>query len=238
MTTSPTDSEITQAIESLFNATAYIDRNTRWNALVPTDADLSAQPLPQGQVQVTYVPIYEFREPIDFVDYFDNLIGSGGQTDQDAIRVMIMVYCHVMESEFWPTLIWNQLRLLAGEQPSWRFTRTASAGKILVCKYPREKFAEISVLAQRVGQPVGDIISRIWDGDLRNAFSHSGYWLSPDYVIPSRWLSPISRKGGLKASSQLRSYSFDEVRDRYRSARALLFAVASEHSKACEEFNK
>ncbi len=235
MTTIPTDSEISQAIEALFSATSTLDRIARWNALVPTDPDLSP-PLPPGQKPVTYIPIYEFHELIEFVNYFGNPIGSVEQTDQNAIRVMLVVYCHIMESELMPTLIWNQLRLLTKERPSWRFTHTTPRGKTVLCEYPRQKFAEIRALALRVEQPIGDIISRIWDGDLRNAFSHSGYLLSPDRVIPSRWLSPISREGAPQASSQPRSYSFDEVRERYRSSRTLLFAVASEHSKACEGF--
>lgn len=237
MTTILTDSEITQAVQSLFNATASLDRNSRWNALVPTDPDLSAQPLPQGQKQITLVPSLEFREVNDFVDYFGNLVESSGKIDQNVIRVMLMVYCHIMELDLPATIIWNQLRLLARKQPSWHFTGN---GSNKVCEYPKDKFDEIRDLAQTVDQPIGDIIFRIWDGSLRNAFSHSGYILSPDRFIPTRWLSPISRRGAFKASSQPRSesYSFDEVRDRYRSARTLLVAVASEHSKACEELNK
>src|SRR5208337_3498715 len=229
MTLIPTDSDITQAVQSLFNATASLDRSASWNALVPTDLDLSAQPLPQGQKQISFIPHLEFREVNSFVDYFGKLVVSSGQIDENAIRVMLMVYCHIMESEFWPTLTWNKLRLLAGKQPSWHFTHKTRKGNNRVCEYPNDKFKEIRDLAESVHHPIGDVISRIWDGVLRNAFSHSGYWLSTDRVIPSKWLSPISRKGPFKASSKPRSesYSFNEVRDLYRSARTLLVAVSS-----------
>lgn len=225
MTTIPTDSEIIQAVQSLFNATSSLDPNARWNALVPTDPSLTPPPLALGpSPPVTLVPTHESLELIDFVGYFSNQITSSGQIDQNAIRVMLMVYCHIMESDFWPTLIWKQLRLLAGEQPSWHFT-CINSGK--VCKYPRQKFAEISALALDVRQPIGDIISRIWDGNLRNAFSHSGYYLT-DRFIPTGWLSPISRD----EEPRKKSYSFDEVSALYRSARALLKEVAFEHSRA------
>jgi len=235
MTLMPNDLEISQAVEALFSATGPLDRIARWNALVPTDADLSAQ-FSQGQKQVTYVPTYEFSELIDFVHCFGSLLESHGQTEPNQIRVMLMVYCHVMESEFMLTLIWNQLRLLNGQQPSWRFTHITPRGKTVVCEYPREKFSEINTLAQRVGQPIGDVISCIWDRHLRNAFSHSRYWLGSAHVLLSVGLSPISRNGPF-ASGKSRSYSFNEVRDRYRSARSMLFAVASEHSKACKAYN-
>jgi hypothetical protein len=232
MRTIPTDLEITQAVEALFTATAAFDHIARWNALVPTEEELSAQ-LPPGQKHVTYVPSYEFAEMNDFVHYFGNLLVSAGQTESDAVRIMLMVYCHIMESEFMPTLIWNQLRLLDGQQPSWRFTRTTRGGNAVLCEYPREKFAEISTFAQRIGQPIGDILCRIWDRHLRNTFSHCRYWLGATHVIPSRGLSPISRKGAFGSLNQSRNYPFGEVRDRYHSARALTLAVASEHSKAC-----
>ncbi len=235
----PTDSEITQAVQSLFSASASLDRNARWNALVPTDLDLSAQPLPQGQKQISFVPYLEFREVNAFVDYFGKLVVSSGRIDENAIRLMLMVYCHIMESDFWPTLVWNKLRLLAEKQPSWHFTHKTRKGNNEVCVYPKDKFKEIRDLAGSVHHPIGDVISRIWDSNLRNAFSHSCYMLT-DRFIPTKWISPISRKGAFKASSKPRSesYSFNEVRDFYRSARTLLVAVASEHSKAWEELNK
>jgi hypothetical protein len=54
---------------------------------------------------------------------------------------------------------------------SWHFT---SNGNHKVCEYPKDKFDEIRDLVQTVDQPIGDIIFRIWDGNLRNALPHSG----------------------------------------------------------------
>jgi|GEM_PF-6383114 len=177
MTNCPTDSEIIIAVEQLFRATASFNAVTRLNALIPTDLEISvSNSLPQGKV-VTDIPLNEFDEVNNFVSQFEDFIRLG-PTEENAIRIKLIVYCHIMEADFWPTLIWNQLRLLSQEQPSWSFTRITSKGKILVCEYPREKFEEIRLLANRVEQPIGDIIFRIWDNDLRNAFSHSGSILS------------------------------------------------------------
>ena len=145
----PPDSEITEAVESLFMATTSLNHIKRWNALVPTDAELSGD-LPPGEKLVTDVPIKEFKELMDFVRLLDNLIHGRSSNDLGSVRVMLTMYCHMMESDFAPTVIWNQLRLLDGQEPSWCFTRTSKKGKVIVREYPREKFDEIEVLATRV----------------------------------------------------------------------------------------
>jgi hypothetical protein len=232
----PADSEIRQAIEALFKATAGIDRIKRWNALVPTD-DEFAVGLPLGHKHVTNVPRCEFKEITDLVLFLDELNQKPKRSQFDSVRLMIAAYCHIMESDLAPTVIWNQLRLLDGQDPSWRFTRTTKKGDAVVCEYPREKFREIETLATRVKEPIGDVITQIWDAGLRNAFSHSQYFLTPQYLIPTKTLSPISRRNTAKGWIRSpRSYSFEEISERYRAAKSFLLAVAREHSQACKTF--
>ncbi|MEW6338816.1 MAG: hypothetical protein AB1625_15630 [Acidobacteriota bacterium] len=231
--TVPTDTEIRQAVADLFVATATLDRIARWNAVVPSDPGISAR---QGQKHVTYVPSYEARELVDFVLDIDEIIEAVGAESPRVMRILLVGYCHIMESELSPTLIWNQLRLLKGLDPSWRFTRTTQKGKVLLCKYPGEKFAEISTLAGNVGQSIGDIVQGLWDRRLRNAFSHSRYWLASSRVILSGDLSPISREGN--PGSAAGSYSLPELREYYRGSRTFLLEVASAHGAVLKALNQ
>lgn len=237
MSALPLDSEIVQAVETLFAATASLDRTALWNALVPTDSDLGVNLVP-GHKLVTRIPTYEFHELMDFVDFFGNLLNADGQSEGDDVRVKLMLYCHIMESEFMPALVWNQLRLLSGLVPCWNFVRATPKGKVEVCEYPWQKFQEIEKLSATIRQPIGDVISRIWKRDLRNAFFHSRYFLGSAYVIPSGQLSPVSRKSsGLVSKRQAHTYSFSEVGELYRCAHTLVLTVASKHSRACKTFN-
>jgi hypothetical protein len=232
MTALPSDSEISSAVKNLFSATANCERTARWNALVPTDAQVPV-PVPKGQKHVTDVPTREAREIVEFILDIDKVLGDCGSSSERRIRMMLTGYCHIMESELMPTLIWNQLRLLHGLEPSWYFTRITKNGITKPCWFPKEKYKEITCLAYPVGQHIGEIVSSVWDARLRNVFSHSRYWLGVTHVIASGDLSPISRKdtfgGGL-------SFPFEEVRERYRAAKVLMLQVAEEHAKACKAY--
>jgi hypothetical protein len=136
MTALPSDSEVCSAAKDLFCATASCDRTARWNALVPTDAQ-GPMPLPQGQKHVTHVPTLEAREIVEFVLDIEGLIEDRCSSPERRIRMMLMGYCHIMETELMPTLIWNQLRLLHGVPPAWCFTRTTKSGITQTCWLPR-----------------------------------------------------------------------------------------------------
>jgi hypothetical protein len=232
MTAYPSDSEISSAVKNLFSGTASCEPTARWNALVPTDAQVPV-PLPQGQKHVTHVPTLEAREIVEFILDIDGLLDDRDSFPERRIRMMLMGYCHIMESELMPTLIWNQLRLLHGLAPSWRFTRTTKNGITKTCWLPKEKYKEIASLAQPVNQRIGDIVSSVWDARLRNAFSHSRYRLGVTHVVASGDLSPISREGAFGGGV---SFAFDEVRERYRAAKVLMLQVAEEHAKACKAY--
>ena len=154
MTALPSDSEISSAVKNLFSATASCDRIARWNALVPTEAQASVLLL-QGQKHVTHVPTLEAREIVDFVLDVDGLLSDRGSSSERRIRMMLVVYCHIMESELMPTLIWNQLRLIHDLAPSWCFTRTTKKGITQTCWLPKEKYKEIASLAQPVSHALG-----------------------------------------------------------------------------------
>src|SRR5262249_4994979 len=122
MTTIPSDSEISLAVKNLFSATDSCARSIRWNALVPTDMQVPVPP-PDGQKHVSHVPTYEAREIVEFIRDVDGLLRDSHSSPERRIRMMLVGYCHIMESELMPTLIWNQLRLLHRLAPSWCFTR-------------------------------------------------------------------------------------------------------------------
>jgi hypothetical protein len=231
MTAIPSDSEIASAVESLFFATANCERINRWNALVPTDNQVPVLP-PQGQKHVSNVPLREAEETFAFIHDIDALLHHLSSTE-GRIRMMLVGYCHIMESELIPSLIWNQLRLLHCLEPSWRFTRTTKKGETRACWLPKDKYAEINRLAQPLSQPIGNIVLAVWNGSLRNDFNHSRYFLSGTYVLGSGGLSPISRSGAFRTG---RSFPFDEVGERYRAAKALMSGVAKEHANACKNY--
>lgn len=187
-----TEKDVIESIDEAFQVCTRLDRKTLWNAVVPTDAKLGHE-LPVGEKAVTYIPSFEFFELEAFIALIVSLVSSP-LPEKDKIRLMLTGYCRIMESDLPLAILWNLLRASSGDPESWTFTRVSKARDILTCEYPREKIEEICRLSSSLPMKIGGVLDQLWDPYLRNAVSHSQYFLSEDRFLPSGGLSPISRK--------------------------------------------
>ena len=229
-----TDQEIIESIDEVFKVCTSLDRKALWNAVVPTDAELGCGP-PPGQKTVTFIPSREFFELEAFIGLIESLVNSPSLSEKDKIRLMLTGYCRIMESDLPLAIAWNLLRAVSGSSESWRFTRVSKAGDTLTCEYPREKIEEICRLSNSLGMKIGGVLEQLWDSYLRNAISHSQYFLSEDRFLPSSGLSPISRKQGQSLGVKGRSITFDEVKVLYELARTFVIAMADRWRQACKQ---
>jgi hypothetical protein len=234
---SVTEQEIIESIEEIFQVCTSLDRKALWNAVVPTDAELGCG-LPLGQKSVTFIPSFEFFELEAFIALIDSLAKSPSLSEKDKIRLMLTSYCRIMESDLPLAIVWNLLRAASGNPESWRFTRVSKAGDTQTCEYPREKIEEICRLSKSLCMKIGRILDQLCHPYLRNAVSHSQYFLSEDRFLPSGGLSPISRKQGQSLGVKGRSITFDEVRVLYELARTFVIAVADRWRQACNSLNR
>ncbi len=232
-----TEQEIIESLAEVFKICASIDRKALWNAVVPTDAELPGELLP-GQKIVTHIPSYEYFELEDFIALVDLLVKRTSLPEKDKIRLMLAGYCRIMESDLPLAIVWNLLRAASGSPESWTFTRVSNAGCTQICEYPGEKIEEICRLSKSLCIKIGGVLERLWDPYLRNAVSHSQYFLSEDRFLSSGGLSPISRKQGQGLRVKGRSITFDEVRGRYQLARTFVIGVADRWRQAHKNLNK
>src|SRR5262249_50189881 len=154
----------------------------------------------------------EFFELEAFIALIDSLVSSPVLPEKDKIRLMLTGYCRIMESDLPLAILWNLLRAASGDPESWTFTKVSKAGDTLTCEYPRDNIEEICRLSRSLSMNIGDVLDQLWDPYLRNAVSHSQYFLSEDRFLPSGGLSPISRKQGQALQAKGRSMTFDDVR--------------------------
>jgi hypothetical protein len=147
---------------------------------------------------------------------------------------MLVGYCRMMESDLPFAVVWNLLRAASGKPGSWTFTKVSKTGNILTCEYPREKIEEICSLSHNLSMKVGGVLAEIWDPYLRNSISHARYFLTDNRYVPSRGLSPISRKQGGDLTGGGRSMTFDEVRALYGLARTFVTRVVRCWRQECE----
>lgn len=189
----PSKSQIEESIVELFEKSKLLDRIILWRAVIPTDPALDKFAT-EGNRAISYIPFYEWQELKSFVQGFKDILKIFKDDKNLQTRIMIVVYCHVIEADFPFAVIWNILRALQGQPESWVFTRESKKGNIEVCEFPSQKLQEIQRLSNELNLKIGDIIFRLWNSSLRNSFSHSQYSISGDTILYTKDLSPISRK--------------------------------------------
>jgi hypothetical protein len=192
----PTKEEIKFSIAELFDKVYTNEREWLLSALVPIDTKLTDF----GNV-ITYVVEDEARELCDFLNGFNEL-SSRTEDIYQKKRIKILNYCHIMEADLPYTIIWNLLRILSKQKCLWTFYACDENGnpkenenkKLTVLRFSLEKINAIKKLAKKCSLTIGDVLSNIWQSDLRNSFSHSQYyWMGKTFRV-SNTISPLSRK--------------------------------------------
>lgn len=180
----PNEDNISFAIAQVFAASAERVQQKILGAMVPH----SFEPAPM----VCYWPEYEMEELSQFVNQFKSYL-KDDITLQEKSRLKILIYCHIMEAEFPAAAIWNLLRCLNHEAPSWVFYSKNKNGKESSCELPDKRYSEIKELSEKVGMEIGNVLNELWHNKLRNAFFHAQYIIhrNGDF-LGGRNISPIT----------------------------------------------
>jgi hypothetical protein len=197
----PFEPEIQASIVELFSCDKIKLSKELSKALLPEDPALNEiagerlvspqQLLPQREMQAFCKQLYE-----DILLKTDDI---GLKT-----RIALCIYCHIMESDFMFTCLWNLLRVARGLVPSWKmvyeFVDKKGTRKRGICKYPSQKIDEIKRLSQISNNSefkIGMILERLWNSEIRNSFSHSNYMLLPENnptsFVPAQAITPNKR---------------------------------------------
>ncbi len=210
----PSETEIQAAVFELFDKVVHSCPERLLSALVPIDASLEP-----GNKLISYIRDYEMQEVCDFLNDFKSMLKKIDNRKQE-MRIKIMIYCHIMEADLPFIILWNLLRVLNGQQSEAEFMMITEKGKKVVCEYPDQKIAEIEKLSRQLKLTIGDLIRKFWQKDIRNAFSHSQYFLGDNFFTITRELSTISRKSLDKRAV----YSYQNIDKLYFCANNFLSA--------------
>ena len=212
----PTEDEICFAVAETFTKTAERTQQRILGALVP----YSLKPTPM----ISYWPEYEIEELCQFVNQFNSYITDDVELSKKA-RIMLLIYCHIMEAHFPATVLWNLIRLLAEEFPSWDFYGIGKRGKKFSCELPRDRYAQIEKLAKAQNVQIGTVLQRLWHNKLRNAYSHAQYIVHKNGdFLGGKNISPITesavRKGDTAKGAGGENpyyYRFEDIYGLYNS---------------------
>jgi hypothetical protein len=230
----PTDDEVRHSVATAFDKAVEVAGPAVLGALVPH----VFEPIPA----IHFVPEYETEELCQFVNQLNQYLGEV-TNPRETTRLHLLVYCQVMEADLPAAILWNLLRLIAGERPAWTFYTVTAKGKELACEGPEERFAEVARLAERTGMRVGAVLQRLWHNKLRNAFLHAQYSTvdSGDF-LGGKNISPLSAKAVRPSDTAAVSgenpyyYTASEVQRLYKGALTWLGVVIDYHRKVARPF--
>jgi len=208
----PSGDEIQKAVFELFDRVKKSCPENLLSALVPIDT--SFEP---GYKLIDYLRDYEMQEVCNFLNDFKLILEKIDNNKQE-MRIKIMIYCHIMEADLPFIILWNLLRVLNGQQCEAEFRMINKKGEKVICEYPDQKIAEIEKLSRQLKLAIGEFIRKFWRGDIRNAFSHSQYFLSDNFFTITRDLLLIPRKSLNKRAV----YSYQDIDKLYSCAVSFL----------------
>lgn len=115
-------------------------------------------------------------ETKNFVEHFYNMLSDKNYI-VDNIRIGLMLYCHIFETNFIPRVIYNLITTRKGEYNCFPFPLTNGKWEM----NPERKILKI----KEKDQKIGDLMQKIYDTNIRNAFVHSDYILTNKEIILS-----------------------------------------------------
>lgn len=225
----PGKGEIQDSVTQLFDRVLIGYPEKLLSALIAVDKTMHT-----GLSVINYIVDSEMQEICDFVNEFNAYLK---QTDNkfQQIRVKILIYCHILEADLPLTVIWNLLRILNDEPCDWTFHRITKEGKTEVCEFTNQKIKEIARLSLITHTSTGNVLIRLWEPGLRNAFSHSQYCWMGDMLRGTNDLSPISRQQRRSGTTD-RKYTFTDVHTLYQCAQNLLHSFITCYHLVIEKY--
>src|SRR5262245_11641850 len=124
----PRDDDIIKSIEQPFDKVQRREPTKLLSALIPIEKV-------NDDWLINYSPSYILHETCECVNQLQKLIKLCDPS-QEQVRIKLVIYCHIMESDYSYTVLWNLLRVLSGLPCQWTFTMLTDKNKIKTCEYP------------------------------------------------------------------------------------------------------
>ena len=200
---------IKKSIDDLFNISKSILKNDVINAFIPLGG---LSQIPSNQFQ-TFAFDDELFELVEFLREYSTMLNQFNENLKQKTRLLVHMYCHIMENDFQYLVIYNLLLLLNKLSPNWEF-KTTRNGKPFYCENPTSKIYEISRLCKTNNLIIGSVLKNLLKADLRNSYYHAQYSLSPDgSFVNTRFYSPTSQ---IKPAQKV--FKLNEIEELYKTA--------------------
>jgi len=245
----PTQNEIETAIRELFHR-AHTDVSERLlTALLPMNRTAVA-----GRALTPDILDRELDELCVFANGFENVLCAASERAEDGVpagtpglhtRLQSLVYCHVMEADYPYVVVLNLLRILAGRDCCMVFYQRDAADEIQhrtdgiqrVCEHPIEKIEELRREDATVESGIGDMLKRLWSSDLRNAFSHSQYYIQNDgALLATRRFAGVTGETVTTGTQRNEFFTKEQIKTFHDGALSYLRTFIDCHKQSIQPF--
>ncbi len=140
-----------------------------------------------GNRTLSYISDYEFAEVLELLNRFEPL-QAGTEIDiKDKIRIQMFLYCHIVEVDLIYHIVFNMIQTIKKSPYSLEIfsirtknSKNGKKGTKKIAEYPVEKIEIIQNLSDGFEKPLRNVYREFFSSKLRNAFSHSQYFIEQD----------------------------------------------------------
>ncbi|MBI2440097.1 MAG: hypothetical protein HYV35_01875 [Lentisphaerae bacterium] len=232
----PDSKQIRASLVDLFAPARQKERKALWRAIFPVDQDMQIATAP-GKRRVNDAPAWEWCEMREFTQQFATIADQFKEDARATARIRMIVYCHIMESDFPQSVIRNLLLLHSGQPEDWTFHGLNKKGQKIVCQQPSQRITEIMRLATPLGLSIGNTLNALWHDTLRHRFSHAFYALTDSFVFSTKNFSPTRRETPMKFAGDP-IVTFAELEALYMAALSFVHGFKAEFEMTCEVFRR
>lgn len=208
----PRETAIRKSVNELFDyARSKSTDGDLLTALLPIDPTPGSPEEGIGPT-ISYSAEYVFGELQRFVKFFHSLLAPlhllasdcrankeigfsraiVGDLEEELVsgktRILVLVYVHVMEAEFFYRIAGNLYRSARRDPCEMSFVSKKTNGQLKILS-PGKRIEDLKRLARGSGTRFPDVLGHLWWPELRNAFVHSSYYTNRDGSL-TRLISP------------------------------------------------
>lgn len=171
---------------------------------------------------LSYVLDEEFQEVLEFFNSFFPIQSSDQVDVKTRTRTRIMLYCHTIEVDLIYLVLYNMIMTIKDKEYSTIITFKDKRDEIREAVYAYKKIEIINKECEDTGIELKLIFDELFKVQIRNAFSHSQYCLSPNggFAI-SKYNSPTTSKVLTKSPNQ-DFFTHGEIHELFKKVDAYL----------------
>lgn len=180
---------------------------------------------------LSYVLDEEFQEVIDFINNFGIILELEDMDAKNLTRTRVLLYCHIFEVDLIYLVTRNLINTIIGNDYSHQFKFVNNKNETVIVEHPVQKIEYISKYSKKLGLSIHTIFNELYHHQIRNAFSHSQYSLSPDADFSiSKYVSP-SVDVPFKQPNFKTFFKYHEIEELYNSITLYLQSFIETYKK-------